>query len=182
MRLITTMAHIRFWMAWRDGDFAEIARQLNHAKGVFAEIDLVAKEVDARFTAGTLVNDLLASDVLEDAYSPLVLAARNEPKRAKLASLFAAMKEVPEDQKARKELSSLTSHVLQDAAKMRGHTENARRFADAWASTRPTTGAVVKTKGIISKKSGAALYASGTASLVYLDALVTIWAEPSKAR
>lgn len=173
IRLITTMAHIRFWMAWRDGDFAEIARQLNHAKGVFAEIDLVAKEVDARFTAGTLVNDLLASDVLEDAYAPLVLAARNEPKRAKLASLFAAMKEVPEDQKARKELFSLTSRVLQDAAKMRAHTENARRFADAWASTRPTTGAVVKTKGIISKKSGAALYASGTASLVYLDALVT---------
>ncbi|MDP3236298.1 MAG: S16 family serine protease [Myxococcales bacterium] len=172
-RLIVNIAYIRFWMAWREGDFGEITRQLSRAKGVFSEIELLAKEVDSKFAAGTLVNDLFASDVLEDGFSALVVAARDEATRAQLAAIFSELKAVPEDTKQRNQLFGLTARVLKGASRIRGNTENARRFADAWAGTRPTTGAVVKAKGIISKKSETALYASGIASLAYLDALVT---------
>lgn len=172
-RLIVSIAYIRFWVAWRERDFGEITRQLNRAKGVFSEIDLLAKEVDSKFAAGTLVNDLFASDVLEDGYAALVVAARDEAIRAQLATFFSELKAVPEDAQQRDQLFSVTGGVVRRASQIRARRENARRFADAWAGTRPTTGAVTKAKGIISKKSETALYASGVASLAYLDALVT---------
>ncbi|MCU0699125.1 MAG: hypothetical protein MUC96_21680 [Myxococcaceae bacterium] len=172
-RLTTSMAYIRFWMAWRAGEYGEISRQLNRARGVFSEVDLLAKEVDSKFAAGSLVNDLLAADVLEDGYGLLSVAARDEAMRAKLVSIFDELKAAPEDPKLRNQLFNTTARILTAASRARSGTENARRFADAWAGTRPTSGGVVKSRGIISKKSETALYSSGTATLAYLDALVT---------
>jgi hypothetical protein len=172
-RVISTMAYIRFWMAWREGDYAEIARQLKRARSVFSEVDLLAKEIEAKFPAGTLVNDLFAADLLEDAHAPLMVALRDESLRAKLAGLYDELKAVPEDAKQRNLLFNTTSRILVGAAGIRANAANAQRFADAWSTSRPTTGVLAKAKGVISKRTETALYSSGTASLAYLDALVT---------
>lgn len=167
------IAYIRCWLAWRTTDFAELARQLTRAGDAVAEIELLTKEIDASFPAGSLVNDLLAADLLEDAYAPLSSAMRDEPDRRKLLALVQDPRSLPSDPEAQRTIFNRLARILQDAAQVRPHVENARRFADAWAKVRPSNGLVSKAKGIISKRSETALYASGTSSLDYLDALVT---------
>lgn len=167
------IAHLRCWLAWWNADYAELARQLTRAGNAVAEVELMTKEIDSSFPPGSLVNDLLAADLLEDAYAPLASALRNEPDRRKLLAVVQDPRSLPGELEAQRAILNRLSAVLQSAAQVRTHAENARRFRDAWAKVKPANGLSSKAKGFISERSETALYASGTSSLDYLDAVVT---------
>lgn len=164
-------AYSKFWAAWRADEIPELVRQLNSAGAVLSDAELFAREIDAQFPAG-FVNDLFALDVHEDTSSAMATGLRNEPLRKKLIQTLNGLKTLPTDESDRTALFRAIRRVLLDAANAQSHLENGRRYASGYAMLKPT-GAITNARPVALERNGKSLYASGTASLAYFDAIIT---------
>lgn len=169
-RIEVAAAFAKFWIVWRDGDVREVERQLASAGTVLNEAALLSQEIDAQFPPN-FVNDLYSFDINEDTASVIILALRNEPLRRTLLEKISKLERVPTDAEERSQWFRAVQLVIRSTAEARSGLDNARRFASMYPMVKPT-GAITKARPFATERSEKSLYASGTASLAYFDAIV----------